>query len=1406
MEDDDEFGDLYTDILTPFSSSTLSALHQQTTSSTTPPVSCPIDIKLQSKDADSSNSKFTSSFQNQTPNTEPQKEQSDTAIIKFDDSRPSSKPVGVLEDQLESESKELAWVSERWGVDSGNERNGSRVLEGGDVKLGIEEDDGGGFVDRKDGEFVSREEKFGIEEEDEDNRGMMGDLDAQPMIPGLGSGPFIQGISDKSEENQELGNSIQRDDVSGAEGDDWDSDSEDDLQIVLNDNNHGPMGMERNNGLAGCDDDEDEDGDPLVIVADNNAAHQPTEEQEWGEDTGQVADGERKETTEAGKPNGGVAVAPKLGYSNFGYHPYHSQFKYVRPGAAPLPGVPPIVPGGAPGQVRPPVNIANAGRGRGDWRPTGLKGAPSMQKGFHPGLWGSNMLGRGFGGGLEFTLPSHKTIFEVDIDSFEEKPWKYPGVDVSHFFNFGLSEESWKEYCKQLEQLRLESTMQSRISVLSGRAEQVYDPDLPPELAAAAAGRDPSAENANALKADGGLNDSAKGTARGRPPLPMGRAIPTVGGYGERLPSGDTRPPRYRDSDAIIEIVLHDSMEDASSIGDAVPEQTDPDNSEGDKMVDVTQEDSVHLGNEYFDGYPCASHGTKRGDMMKSSPPVKSLHDEIREEERDSPSLRESIIEYHTSSRGQSPAFSAEDGGTSYEDRKGQTKGRATENSLVLDSDGGNRKSHDGRLEESIETMNREHTPESFSPAPSKGRSFEEKVASDDESVSADGKPGREKEEINSIRVASDNTSRDKNKLHSTRTQKTSSQVEPSSAKGTDDGGGFRVGRSSEHSTATGSSRDHERWSDGVDEEVLQDDHSAYRGDLKRRHSQDGHGLRRKDHDGQLEAERSYMVAKSRADPRTHRDWVPYNALHFHEKAEGLARRKERDYSDGTWQWRDDDQHSRRVRAEDTRKHELADEMVSRLRGKMRECDKVEQYLRRPIENGSSRGYDKDMHYREKDDNLKSRYENMDDLQNNRRKDDDHVRRDHVIREENSNAHRETSSRRKRERDESLDQRKRDDQPRRDSTEDHHSVRHNDEAWFQRDRAERHRDGDEWHRSRQSYGENLSRREREDGRGSTRIVRNVDEKAWVSHSRVKDECKGYDKDSRYKDAGRHGEPLKRKERVEDESILQLRASVDAYARGSNFSTEEKRSKQERLSVNDRSVHATDSQRLNEKKHKECSRKVKESEGDHRRNSVSSKKHQEERSSANEMAGVKDMNEKGNNERESSAQHRLTKEHREDVASDDEQQGSKRGRSKLQRWTSHKERTFLSHAKSSSSLQVKVTDRENGGGSASATQVSEKSSRKIEGVDNIFSVTKGKDAGGTDSKDATDSKPLEDRRLDTVAKLKKRSERFKLPMPSEKDPQAIKKVESEPLPSQGGTPANSEVKQERPARKRRWVGS
>lgn len=96
----------------------------------------------------------------------------------------------------------------------------------------------------------------------------------------------------------------------------------------------------------------------------------------------------------------------------------------MRPGAAPMPGAASTVPGGTPGQVRPPGSmVPGVGRGRGDWRPTGIKGSPAMQKGFHPGygmpVWGSGASGRGYGSGLEFTLPSHKYVYFHPVESFD---------------------------------------------------------------------------------------------------------------------------------------------------------------------------------------------------------------------------------------------------------------------------------------------------------------------------------------------------------------------------------------------------------------------------------------------------------------------------------------------------------------------------------------------------------------------------------------------------------------------------------------------------------------------------------------------------------------------------------------------------------------------------------------------------------------------------------------------------------------------------------------------------------------------------------------------------------------------------------------------------------------------------
>ncbi|KAL6534858.1 hypothetical protein OROGR_013533 [Orobanche gracilis] len=302
------------------------------------------------------------------------------------------------------------------------------------------------------------------------------------------------------------------------------------------------------------DDEDDEDGEQLIIANGDVGPHhqqQPiVDEQKCkGEEVAPGADGERKELGDAAKASG---MQPKIGYNNHLYHhyPFHSQFKYVRPGAVPFPEAVPIPHGGFQGQVRPPITVGpGTGRGTGDWRP---RGHVPMQKGLHPGygipVWGPNVAGRGYGSELDFTLPSHKTIFEVYIDG---------------------------------EQLRLETTMQSKIRVYeSGRMEQDSDPDLPPELAAAVGNHDIPSENANAGKAEAGPSVLARES-----PQPNGRAIPVETGSGDRLPSIDTRRPRIHSFDAIIEIVCQ------SSNDDDVAEQKDND----DDVDDLQRDDIEHI-------------------------------------------------------------------------------------------------------------------------------------------------------------------------------------------------------------------------------------------------------------------------------------------------------------------------------------------------------------------------------------------------------------------------------------------------------------------------------------------------------------------------------------------------------------------------------------------------------------------------------------------------------------------------------------------------------------------------------------------------------------------------------------------------------------------------------------------
>uniref|UniRef100_A0A672LWQ7 Pre-mRNA 3'-end-processing factor FIP1 n=1 Tax=Sinocyclocheilus grahami TaxID=75366 RepID=A0A672LWQ7_SINGR len=46
-------------------------------------------------------------------------------------------------------------------------------------------------------------------------------------------------------------------------------------------------------------------------------------------------------------------------------------------------------------------------------------------------------------------------VLEVDMESFEEKPWRKPGADLSDYFNYGFNEDTWKAYCEKQKRLRM---------------------------------------------------------------------------------------------------------------------------------------------------------------------------------------------------------------------------------------------------------------------------------------------------------------------------------------------------------------------------------------------------------------------------------------------------------------------------------------------------------------------------------------------------------------------------------------------------------------------------------------------------------------------------------------------------------------------------------------------------------------------------------------------------------------------------------------------------------------------------------------------------------------------------------------------------------------------------------------
>lgn len=118
------------------------------------------------------------------------------------------------------------------------------------------------------------------------------------------------------------------------------------------------------------------------------------------------------------------------------------------------------------------------------------QGTPGGQNKSGPGSSGVNtMTSMGFGGLMPsqsgpspIVAQNQKNVFDLDIDTLEDKPWRKPGVDITDYFNYGFNEDTWRQYCGKQVQLRLEQSMQGKIKVYESK--QSDQKELPPEILA----------------------------------------------------------------------------------------------------------------------------------------------------------------------------------------------------------------------------------------------------------------------------------------------------------------------------------------------------------------------------------------------------------------------------------------------------------------------------------------------------------------------------------------------------------------------------------------------------------------------------------------------------------------------------------------------------------------------------------------------------------------------------------------------------------------------------------------------------------------------------------------------------------------------------------------------------------
>ncbi|KAJ7955231.1 FIP1 [Quillaja saponaria] len=165
-----------------------------------------------------------------------------------------------------------------------------------------------------------------------------------------------------------------------------------------------------------------------------------------------------------------------------------------------------------------------------------------------------------------FLRPWHRTILNVNIDTLREKPWRNPGLDITDFFNFGFNEQTWKEYCGALEQF-WRSSMHTGVPATEASQRIQAGEDGFGNRKLSQEGFNNQIGQVVSLTVTS-PSEFVDGSLR-KLDVPKGRAIEVEDSTGERQPSMDVKCARTIDSDVIIQIEVQDSSEECSGSGNS---------------------------------------------------------------------------------------------------------------------------------------------------------------------------------------------------------------------------------------------------------------------------------------------------------------------------------------------------------------------------------------------------------------------------------------------------------------------------------------------------------------------------------------------------------------------------------------------------------------------------------------------------------------------------------------------------------------------------------------------------------------------------------------------------------------------------------------------------------------------